>query len=58
VGDAFIPGVSAARVTADGTETDQSTISWADDPNAVQGGMTFGLINYQKAAPPGQLRKK
>jgi hypothetical protein len=54
----LIPGVSAARIAADGTETDQSATSWADNPAAVADGATFGFINYKKAAPPGQLRKK
>lgn len=54
----LIPGVSAARVVADGTETDQSQVAWADDPQYCENGVTFGFINYKKAGPPNKLRKQ
>jgi hypothetical protein len=57
-GSRVIPGVAAARIVADGTETDQSAVSWADDPAAVADGATFGLTNYKKASAPKGLRKK
>lgn len=57
-GAKIIPGVSSARVLADGTEVDQSEIGWSDDPTATADGGTFGFRNLQRTARPGGLAKK
>jgi hypothetical protein len=55
-GSVIIPGVSAVIVFADGTESEESEISWADNIEAVENGVTFGFVDRRKI-PPGKSKK-
>ena len=53
----IIVGVSAQRIMADGTQSEESEINWSDVAEGNEGD-TFGLSNIRSSAAPGGLRKK
>ena len=51
----ILVGVSAQRIMADGTQTEESAINWSDVAEGNQGD-TFGLSNIRSSAAPGSIQ--
>lgn len=52
----YFVGVKAVRKIADGTNVGESAVAWSDDPQYVQGGVTFGLRYFLPPAAIGNMR--
>jgi hypothetical protein len=52
----YVLGVSALRTVEDGYVL-ESSISWSNDINIVEGGVTFGVRHYIPFEKPTGLRK-
>lgn len=54
----FLIGVSAVVLwVPDGSEHNETSVSWSDEPLVCQDGVTFGVVRLHSPAAPGGLRK-